>query len=101
MYHEPDHDPDGGGWLVHLERREQLALVIADEPLRQVLVEVVRSYGFDAIAPATPLEVVQRLLAEGPRIACAVISPDVSWAAALHDYLADEYPAIEPTLLAA
>ncbi|HEU0035587.1 MAG TPA: hypothetical protein VFQ53_33480 [Kofleriaceae bacterium] len=77
-----------------------VSLVVADEPIRSALVEGLRANGCDAIAPKTPLDMVQALIAWREQIGSVVISSASRWAHGLRDFLADEYPEIEPVMLA-
>jgi hypothetical protein len=89
-------------WLATLERAgRDVALVIADEPLATVIGELYCDYGYDAVAPETPLAVIQTLLSSGGQIGVVIISPDARWAHGFREFLADEYPEIDRLVLAA
>jgi hypothetical protein len=75
-----------------------LVMIVAEQPLRTVLTDLYGAFG-TVRAPATPLEAVHAIVAEGTRIGRAVISTSVSWAAAFVELLADDFPEIQRSLL--
>jgi len=88
----PDRGWIAGLGLPHLGDRDTV-LVWAADPLRSALVELMRSYGFEVCAPATPLDAIETLIDTGDRISHALISLDSGLG--LREFLAVEYPAIE------
>lgn len=78
-----------------------IVLVLADEPLRDMLGEAVRAHGYEVQSSATPLETVQLLERLKDRLRCAIISSQLPWAPAVWELLIDEYPDIEPVVVEA
>ncbi|HET7504121.1 MAG TPA: hypothetical protein VFK02_24035 [Kofleriaceae bacterium] len=76
-----------------------VVLVLANEPLRKMLGEVVRAHGYDVQASATPLETVQLLERLKDRLRCAIISSQLPWGPSVCELLIDEYPDIEPVVV--
>jgi CheY-like chemotaxis protein len=72
-----------------------IVLVIAGKPMRDMLAELVRASGFEVRAATTPLETIQILERQNDHLRCAIVSSHVSWAPAVWELLADEYPGIE------
>jgi hypothetical protein len=76
-----------------------VVLVIACEPLRNLMVELVQANGYDVRASATPLETIHLLERLRGQLRCAIISSQVSWAPEVWELLVDEYPDVEPIVL--
>lgn len=76
-----------------------VVLVIAGEPLREMIVGLVQANGYEVCAAATPLETIHLLERLKDQLRCAVISPQLPWAPGLWELLVDEYPDIEPIVL--
>jgi hypothetical protein len=82
---------------IDLPRRDghDLVLVLAEEPMRDQLVALVRRSGYHAQACTTPLETVQVLEHKSDRLRCALISPQLAWGHSVGELLDDEYPGID------
>jgi hypothetical protein len=76
-----------------------VVLVLANEPLRDTLGDLVRARGYEVRASATPLETVQLLELLKDRLRCAIISSQLPWGSGVWELLVDEYPEIEPVLV--
>lgn len=92
-----DRDP-ALAWIacLPLYRRagRDVLLLVAEEPVRDVLLALARATGFDAYACATPHDVIDTLVQVGDRVACAIVSAGATWGSGLREFLADEYPGI-------
>ena len=82
-------------------RDRDLALVIADEPLRSQLVDAARHRGYEPHAARTPLDAIQALVRDGDKIRYAILSSAPSWTLPLRELIAEEYPGIHRLMLVA
>ena len=96
---------DSAGWVDLLVRPRTNApdgvLVVAEKPLRDAITELSRTNGYEAFAPATPLDAIQILERRRSQIGHAFISSVVDWGRELRTLLAEEYPSIGRIILAA
>lgn len=69
-------------------------LIVANEPLREALVDYGKKLGFQTMTPTTPLDAIQMLERSAARIAYAVVTSDPPWGLELRQLLAHDYPAI-------
>jgi hypothetical protein len=81
-------------------KRSRIVLVIADVPLTAPITERYRTRGYEVLAPTTPLDVIQRLLAVGDRVSVVVVSVEARWASGLDELISEEFPDIDHVLLA-
>ena len=89
-------------WRAKLERDERnVALVIAEPSMAEVIANIYRVYGYDVRVTRTPLEVVQVLESARERIETVLISPDAHWGQGFHEFIEDEYPEVGRVQLAA
>jgi hypothetical protein len=75
-------------------------LLVADEPLRDVLLELARERGYEPYWFSLPLDAIYCLVRRGERIGHALIESDLPWSDELCMLLADHYPHIRRILLA-
>lgn len=87
---------DRGATLPPLGVGHDVVLVLAGEPMRDTLVELVRANGYEVRASTTPLETIQLLEHLKGQLRCAIISSQLPWAPGLWELLVDEYPDVEP-----
>lgn len=85
------------GWGPERTGARDTVLVCAMEPLRSALAAFVRAQGYQLRVSLTPLDAIGVLLDEGDRVCHAMLADDLphDWARSLHEFIADEYPAIE------
>jgi hypothetical protein len=76
-----------------------VVLVLAAEPLRGMIAELMRANGYEVRASTTPLETVLVLERLQERLRCAIISSQLPWGAGAWELLVDEYPDVEPVVL--
>ncbi|HEU4734733.1 MAG TPA: hypothetical protein VFT22_42875 [Kofleriaceae bacterium] len=78
-----------------------VVLVLANEPLRNMLGDLVRANGYEVQESTTPLETVQVIERLKHRLRCAIISSQLPWGPGVWELLVDEYPDIEPVVVEA
>ena len=76
-----------------------VALVVAEEPLRSDLVDAARHRGYEPFACATPLDAVQALVRYGEKIAYAILSSAPGWTLPLRELIDEEFPAVRRLML--
>jgi len=74
--------------------RRGVALVVADEPMRQRISETVRASGLEVAAASTPFDATQILQRRGDEIGVAIVASQPGWGLKLRTLLATDYPAI-------
>jgi hypothetical protein len=87
-------------WIALDPANDEQVLVIADTPLDSAIADVVHAFGFDTVVAATPLDAICKLTSLRDRLAAIVISPDVVWAGDFRELLAEEFPELDPVVLA-
>ena len=80
---------------------QDVVLVLAGEPLRDMIVELVRANGYEVRASTTPLETIVLLERLKDQLRCAIISSRLPWGSEMWELLVDEYPEVEPIVLEA
>jgi hypothetical protein len=76
--------------------KHDVVLVLVGEPLRDMIVDLVRANGYEVRASTTPLETIQLLERLKGQLRCAIISSRLPWAPGVWELLVDEYPDVEP-----
>jgi hypothetical protein len=76
-----------------------VVLVLVGEPLRDMIVDLVRANGYEVRASTTPLDTIQLLEHLKDQLRCAIISSQLPWGPGVCELLVDEYPDVEPIVL--
>lgn len=75
-------------------------LLVADEPLRDVLLELAIARGYEPYWFCLPLDAIYCLVRNGDRIGHALIESALPWSEELCGLLAEHYPHVRRILLA-
>lgn len=82
-----------------LKKGRDVVLLVADEPWRQQLVEMLRPIAREVLEPNQLEDAEQILRCRGDQIAAAILSSQSGWGLKLRASLAAEYPEIRRVVL--